>query len=153
MRWSVIAVVLALLICLSGCGEKEEAIVGQWEDEEGRIFIIDPDGLIFDLWTNSQGDYITPVGFLEDGTPTTRNKWYKENGEYHWKLDQYFEDHPDGFDWVVEISGDVMIVEDSFFVETLHRLEEPIPRSEVYWSTIDRENSAYVTHSLDELDK
>lgn len=155
MKRSIIAFLIIALLCLTACGGKEDSIVGQWQDEDGRIFIFDSDGLVFDLWVNSQGDYFTPVGFWEDGTPRTRHTWYKENGEYYWKLDQYFEDHPDGFDWVVKISGDVMIVEDSFFVETLYRLDkrEQIPRSEVYWFTVDRENSAYVKHSLDELDK
>lgn len=151
----VLALVLCCVLLLCGCSKKSaETIVGQWKCENGeRYYIIESDGTIFEVSTNAMDEYITTVRFTEDGDYYTNNEWYKVGEEYHW-LNPSFknEEFPNGWDRVVRIDEDTMVIGDDIY--EWHRLPKSkwISKKKIYYSTYDEKSKAYIDHPLSELD-
>lgn len=151
-------VLAVLLICLfTGCGLQEEAsdpIVGQWIYESGNYwYLILENGDAFQIGVNGIGEYITGVDVYEpdsyevrkDGSYTPYYSWYKEDGEYYWKT--IFGERVEA----VHIDGDTLVFGNNVYEWYRVTGEDMIPLDEIYYSTFDKENMAYVQHPLDEL--
>ena len=151
-------VLVVLLVCLfAGCAFNEETadpIVGQWIYESGNYwYLILENGDAFQIATNGTGQHITSVDVYEAGSYEVRKNgsytpyysWYKEDGKYYWKttLGERIE--------TVRIDGDTLTFGED--VVEWYRVpeDELIPLNEIYYTTFDKENMAYVQHPLDEL--
>lgn len=139
---------------LYGCSqEPEEAIVGQWEYEKGgTYYLILADGTIIEIGINGMDEYIATVLITEEGDYYTGQEWYKVDDEYHWLIPNVTSDEfPNGWDRVVHIDGDTMIIGDDVY--EWHKLSKSkeLSLKDIYYSTYDEENMAYVSHPLSDL--
>ncbi len=156
MKKAVNIFLAILLVCLfAGCAPQEETpdpIVGQWVDKNGtqwRIMLANGDA--FDVCRNAVGMYITSsvnvykegtYDIREDGGYTSYHTWYKKDGTYYWK---------DSHIWTVHIADDTLVFGDS--IHEWYRMPEDewILFDEIYYSTYDEENGAYISHKLSNL--
>lgn len=129
-------VLIVLLVCLlSGCAPRDEAIVGQWVYENGNHwYLILDNGDVFPIDRNVGEEYIT----------SAPRSWYKEDGEYYLKINSDFTE-------TLHIDGDTLVFGDSIYEWYRVPEDEWISLDEIYYSTFDEENVAYVQHPLSEL--
>jgi len=142
-----IALIVLLVCLLTGCAPRDEAIVGQWVYESGSTrYLFLENGEAFEVGVNCIGEHITTVDVREDGGYASYDSWYKKDGEYYWKTR-----FGGGIESVVHIDGDTLVFGDNVYEWYRVPEDEWISFDEIYYSTFDEENVAYVQHPLSEF--